>query len=1178
MTNTLPIKSLTESTLAVAYPKDKTLVDLLVEQAARTPDAVAVVFENQQLTYRELDEQSNRLAHYLRRCGVDRETLVPVCLDRSLAMIIALLGVLKAGGAYVPIDPDYPEERIRYILADVNGPVVVGDDRSRAKLTEAGLASTLVWIDGDWPTISNESIVAPQTGLTPQNAAYVIYTSGSTGRPKGVVIEHENVVRLFITDTPLFDFGARDVWTMFHSFCFDFSVWEMYGALFFGGRLVVVPKSVAQDARLFGKLLADQGVTVLNQTPSAFYVLQEQVVGTREALAVRYVIFGGEALNPAKLKPWKGAYPNCQLINMYGITETTVHVTYLALDDDLLNGSTRTPGCGSPIGKPISTLTTYVLDADQKEVPAGEIGELYVGGAGLARGYLSQPELTAQRFIPHPFSPEPKARLYRSGDLARQLPSGDLEYLGRIDEQVKIRGYRIELGEIEGVMLQHPGVKQAVVVAKDDAGGSKRLVGYVVQTGVVDRADLIQFLYTRLPDYMVPALLMLVEAIPLTSNGKVDRNALPNPDASDLLTNAYVAPGNALQNSLIAVWKEVLQVSRVGLDDNFFELGGNSLLAVKTVSLLRQERGHDVPVTKLYQFPTVGKLANFIEGRTKPNPQPLRRNEPARHSGDVAVIGMAGRFPGANTVDELWQVLREGRETIRFFTDSALDPSLPADLTTDPAYVKARGIVDGADTFDAGFFGLNPKLAEVMDPQQRVFLETAWEVLEKTGYLPHHYEGRVGVWAGCGNNTYYLNNVLQNQTVVSQVGAFQAMTVNEKDFIASRTAYQLNLEGPAVSVYSACSSSLLAITQAVESLRTGQCEVAIAGGASITAPIHSGHLYEEGAMLSRDGHCRPFDAGAGGTVFSDGVGVVLLKSLEAARQDGDTIYALIKGVGVNNDGGGKGSFTAPSAEGQAGAIRMALTDAQVDPATISYIEAHGTATPLGDPIEIEGLKLAFGELAQKQFCAIGSIKSNMGHLTAAAGVAGFIKSALSLYHRQLPASLGFETPNPVIAFAGSPFFVNASLTEWASESVRRAGVSSFGVGGTNVHVVLEEYIPTAPPTNLPEPVSPRSAQLITWSAKSEASLDTYGRRLAQVLEKQSDINLADLAFTGQTTRPAFAYRRFLVAETDDELARCVAEKSALRTILPGGTPGETGFSVSRPGIAIPQHGPGLIRA
>lgn len=1131
---------------AVSYPTHKTIVDLFDEQVQQTPDRVALTFGDNVLTYNQLNRKSNQLARHLQEVGVKAETLVPICLNRSLEMIIGILGILKAGGAYVPIDPDYPADRIDYMLSDLNSTVLVVDSHARSGLPEQPESTRIINLDTDWPIIEQQSSDPVQATLNPQNLAYVIYTSGSTGRPKGVMIEHQNVVRLFMTDAPLFDFGADDVWTMFHSFCFDFSVWEMYGALLFGGRLVIVPKDTAKDARLFGELLVRNKVTVLNQTPSAFYVLQEQLGGTIRETSVRYVIFGGEALNPAKLKPWHRAFPGCRLINMYGITETTVHVTYLALDARHLESS-NSLNAGSPVGKPIPTLTAYVLDPNQCVLPVGEPGELYVGGAGLARGYLNQPELTAARFIDNPLANESGAKLYRTGDLARLLPDGGLDYLGRIDEQVKIRGYRIELGEIEHALLQYPGVQQAVVVAKDDAEGNKRLIGYVVMPQNFDRKAVLSSLQTILPDYMVPALLMAVDRIPLTSNGKVDRKALPNPDASALLTDSYRAPGTKTEAKIAAVWKDVLNVNRVGLDDNFFELGGNSLLAVKTVALLKEVHSYDLSITKLYQFPTVNALANYVDGHTKTNMQPLNRNRRGNATGDVAVIGMAGRFPGANTIDELWAVLREGRETTRFFTDNELDASLPAELTHDPAYVKARGIIDQADQFDAGFFGLNKKLADLMDPQQRVFMEITWEVLEKTGYLPQHYVGSIGVWAGCGNNTYYLNNVLTNPQVVRQLGAFQAMTVNEKDFIASRTAYQLDLKGPAVSVYSACSTSLLAITQAVDSLRTGQCDVAIAGGASITAPIYSGHLYEEGAMLSRDGHCTPFDANAGGTVFSDGAGVVLLKPLEAAERDGDPIFAVIKGVGVNNDGGGKGSFTAPNAEGQAGAIRMALDDAQIDPATIGYVEAHGTATPLGDPIEIEGLKMAFGELSQPQLCAIGSIKSNMGHLTAAAGVAGLIKTTLALHHRKIPASLGFRTPNPVIDFVNSPFVVNTTLTDWPSDGVRRAGVSSFGVGGTNVHVVLEEYA-GQPQNAQPDALEPfRSVQLLTWSAKSEQSLDGYATRLTDSLRQNRSLNLADVAFTLQTTRPSFAHRRFVVAGTTTELVDALSATATVPT-------------------------------
>ncbi|XWW45390.1 amino acid adenylation domain-containing protein [Fibrella sp. USSR17] len=1119
---------------SASYPTDKTLVDLFTEQVSLTPDNTAVVLGTTQLTYLELDRQSTQLAHRLRTLGVVEETLVPICLDRSIAMIIGLLGILKAGGAYVPIDPDYPAERIAYMLTDTQAKVLVTDRASRSKLAAAGSDTSIVCLDDPEAAITDEPVSAVSTNLKPGNLAYIIYTSGSTGRPKGVQIEHTSVVSLLKPTSPLFDFTDQDVWTMFHSFCFDFSVWEMYGALLFGGRLVIVPKHVAKDASLFGALLSAERVTVLNQTPSAFYVLQEQIASRATSLSVRYVIFGGEALNPAKLKPWHERFPACQLINMYGITETTVHVTYLALTAQHLAGTS------SLIGRPIPTLSAHVLSSDQAPVAIGDTGELYVGGAGLARGYLNRPELTAQRFIPHPASKQPGDRLYRSGDLVRLLDDGELEYMGRIDEQVKIRGYRIELGEVEHAIQQFPGVKHAVVVARSFADSDIRLVGFIVADGPVKSADLTTFLSTSLPEYMIPSLLIPIGSMPLTGNGKVDRKTLLSHDVQATVSSEYIAPGNPTEEKLSAVWKEVLASERIGVNDNFFELGGNSLLAVRTMAAVGQALGQDIPVTKLYQFPTLRALAGYLDGRTQSKLTPRTRRPTQIDSGEVAVIGMAGRFPGANTIDALWDLLREGRETVRFFSDSELDPALPAELTRDPAYVKARGILDQADQFDPGFFGLNTKLAEVMDPQQRIFLEIAWEALEHAGYLPQQYGGSIGVWAGCGNNTYYLNNVLANQQVVNQVGSFQAMTVNEKDFIASRTAYQLNLNGPAVSVFSACSTSLLAITQAVDSLRLGHCELALAGGASITAPIHSGHLYEAGAMLSKDGHCRPFDASATGTLFSDGAGVVLLKSRQAAERDGDTIYAVIKGVGVNNDGGGKGSFTAPNANGQAGAIRMALDDARVEASTISYVEAHGTATPLGDPIEIEGLSLAFGDVGRKQFCALGSIKSNMGHLTAAAGVAGFIKTTLALYHKQLPASLGYNVPNPVINFADSPFYVNDTHTDWTSTAPRRAGVSSFGVGGTNVHVVLEESAQPQPAVDSTKLESHRPMHLVTWSAKSDSSLTAYGTQLAAHLHRYADLNVPDVAYTLQRRYPSFAHRRFVLASSREELLHTLA--------------------------------------
>jgi len=509
----------------------------------------------------------------------------------------------------------------------------------------------------------------------------------------------------------------------------------------------------------------------------------------------------------------------------------------------------------------------------------------------------------------------------------------------------------------------------------------------------------------------------------------------------------------------------------------------------------------------------------------------------------IAIIGMAGRFPGAASVDELWQNLCGGVESTAFFSDAELDPNIDPNLRQDPNYVKARGIIDGADRFDAAFFGMSPREAEITDPQQRVFLEIAWAALENAGCDPNTFNGSIGVYAGTGNNTYFPNNIAGRSDVISRAGEIQVMVGNEKDYIATRTSYKLNLKGPSVSVHTACSTSLVAVCQAFYALMSYQCDLALAGGISITVPQNSGYLYQEGGMFSSDGLCKPFDAKAEGTVFGNAGGAVVLKRLEEAIADRDTIYAVIRGVGLNNDGAAKVSFAAPSVDGQADAIAMAHAMADVHPETISYIETHGTATPLGDPIEIAALTQAFAlKTAAKQFCAIGSVKSNFGHTIAAAGVTGLIKTALALKHRQIPATLHFEKPNPAIDFANSPFYVNAELSEWkAGKTPRRAGVSSFGVGGTNAHVVLE----AAPALEPSSPSRPR--QLLLLSAKTPSALDAATANLRSHLAQHPEIDLADAAYTLQTGRQAFNYRRFAVCSDRTDAVEVLESLPPLRT-------------------------------
>ena len=592
----------------VNFPPARSLHQWFEAQVELTPEAVALVYENSRLTYRELNARANQLAHHLRRQGAGPDQLVGLCVERSLDLLVAILGILKSGAAYLPLDLTYPKDRVAYILADANAPLLV----TQSKLAEglSGHQARIIRLDADAAAIAMESTANPPPNVSAENLAYVIYTSGSTGRPKGMLITHHNVVRLMQATEPWYHFNGQDVWTMFHSCAFDFSVWEIWGALLYGGRLVVVPYLTSRSPEAFYQLLCDQQVTVLNQTPAAFRQLMqaEEEAGLNPKLALRYVIFGGEMLELKSLKPWFDRHGDQrpQLVNMYGITETTVHVTYRPIRATDLAG-------GSVVGVPIPDLQVHLLDANRQLVPVGVPGEMYVGGAGLGRGYYNRPELTAEKFIPDPFQRQPGARLYRSGDQARRLPNGDLEYLGRIDFQVKIRGFRVELGEIESVVNESPGVRESAVILREDVPGDKRLVAYVVTTGEWNVAELRQRAAVRLPDYMVPSAFVRLDQLPLTNNGKVDRRALPVPEGGAAPAGEdYAAPTTPVQEKLAAIWAELLRVDRLGVQDNFFERGGHSLLGTRLMARVRREFELEVPLRVLFERPTVASMAEAI--------------------------------------------------------------------------------------------------------------------------------------------------------------------------------------------------------------------------------------------------------------------------------------------------------------------------------------------------------------------------------------------------------------------------------------------------------------------------------------------------------------------------------------------------------------------------------------
>ncbi|HEY0602392.1 MAG TPA: SDR family NAD(P)-dependent oxidoreductase [Herpetosiphonaceae bacterium] len=959
--------------------------------------------------------------------------------------------------------------------------------------------------------------------------------------------------------------------------------------------------------------MREHHVTIYGASPTLHTVLLDEPSFAETNL--RYVVSGGEPLT-IDIQRRFHQQSSALLCNCYGPTETTIDATFW------LSPQAADPQ-PAPIGRPVPNAQAYVLDRQLRPVPIGAIGELYIGGAGLALGYLHRPDLTAERFVPNPFATQPGARLYRTGDLARFRPDGNIEFLGRADTQVKIRGFRIEPGEIESALRQHPAIAEAAVVVHEHATGDKRLVAYIVENqeprtknlepneqknkGTKEQSTIDQnlepstkhqgtdennpsplacrnrvrsrprfgegaggeglavslrsFLRERLPEYMVPAAFVPLDALPLTPSGKLDRRALPAPDTAHVAVGPQEAPQTELERTIAEIWRALLAIETVGREDNFFDLGGHSLLMVQARHRLIAALGREIAMVDLFRYPTIRALAGFLGGEDKAPSASLapsqeraaRRREllaaPPEHQEtsaapafdrEIAVVGLSGRFPGAPDIDTFWRNLCDGVESIALFSEQELlESGISPALLAQPGYVRAGGALDNIDLFDAAFFGYSPREAEIMDPQQRLFLECAWTALEHAGYAPDNIAVPTGVYAGVSLNRYWLN-LASNLDLVEALGSFHTVMSNDRDFLTTRISYKLNLHGPSLNIQTACSTSLVAVHTACQALLHHECDMALAGGVSIAVPTKSGYLYQEGGIHSPDGHCRAFDARAQGTVGGSGMGVVVLKRLSSALHDGDQIYAVIKGSALNNDGAQKVGYTAPSVEGQARVIAEALATAGVEPETISYVETHGTATALGDPIEVAALTEAYRAGTDKTgFCALGSVKTNIGHLDAAAGVAGLIKAVLSLKHGQIPASLHYETPNPAIDFASSPFYVNNKLTAWQpAGQPRRAGVSSFGIGGTNAHVVLEEApaIAESTPTN--------GWQILLLSAKTGSALDAATENLTAYLREHPETELADIAYTLQVGRSAFNHRRVLVCRDHGSAAQALSSRDA----------------------------------
>ncbi|WP_321814274.1 MULTISPECIES: non-ribosomal peptide synthetase/type I polyketide synthase [unclassified Paraburkholderia] len=1135
---------------------------------ARFGDRLAAIDATGEERYADLNERSARLATVLRDRGLQPGDRCAIMVPRSRDTLALILAILRVGAVYVPLDPAYPRAQLDFIVADCAPRFVIADhgDNSHGILIDL---SEVV-------SASHSAALATSHACGRNDPAYIMYTSGSTGKPKGVIVPHRAILRLVNGQT----FTSLTPQTRFLNLAplaFDASTLEIWGALLNGGCAAIV-NEVQPSLDTIAAEIVRLGATSAWFTAGLFNALADYRLNAFAPL--QEVLTGGDVLSPLHVRKVMEAHAGLQVINGYGPTENTTFSCChrLARDAALANGD------AIPIGQAIAGTQAYIVDDKLAPVADGETGELVVGGDGVALGYLNREDLTAEKFVDDIFTHG--AKLYRTGDLVRRRADGAIDFLGRNDRQIKIAGKRIELDEIEHALRAAPGVADAAVAAFEARNG-KAIAGFVkadinANTASAFLDSLRAHLKAALPDYMVPAELRALPEFPLTPNGKIDRKAL----LAQIAVPAAPAAGAQTQNDAIAdrlaAVFDTLLGKTVERRANFFDLGLRSLDLMRAHAIIVRDVTPDLALVDLFRHPNVDALAAHLATLATLNTAQGGKIESrlAARSGAVAVIGMAGRFPGARNVAELWANLLAGRDCITHFDVSELEDSFDDDARREERYVKARPILPDVDHFDAGFFGMLAREAALTDPQQRLFLEIAWEAFEDAGYDPAAVAGAVGVFAGTSMNTYFLKHVLSDRAVIDeftsqfQIGEYQKL-VGAGDFVATRTAYKLGLKGPAISVQTACSTSLTAIGLAVENLRAGRCDMALAGGVSITFPQKRGYYYEEGGMGAADGVCRPFDANAKGTVFGSGAGVVLLKRLEDAIADGDPISAVIRGVGMNNDGADKVGFTAPSVDAQARAIAIAHAEADIDPATIGYVEAHGTATPLGDPIEFAGLVQAFrlGGVEGGQFCALGSAKANVGHLDAAAGVTGLIAASLALRDRTLPPLLHFQSPNPGIDAARSPFYFNAAARAWdAGATPRRAGVSSFGVGGTNVHVVLEE----APAREPAQASSQTALQILPLSARSAAALERAKANLARHLAAHPQLALGDVAATLQTGRRAFTHRSVLIADSLDQ-ALAKLQKGAIDAQAPQAAPAVI-FMFPGQGAQYPGMGAALYRS
>ncbi|MER9726624.1 MULTISPECIES: alpha/beta fold hydrolase [unclassified Mesorhizobium] len=1158
---------------------DLTLHEQFRKQATLTPDSPAIVSEAATITFRELDDLSEILSRHLLGYSQSRGSRVGILMDTSPEYAVALFGILKTGAACVVLDKAQPMVALRRILEKASVEIVVTNNRFAPKLPPdwSGIALSL---DEGWETKLGKASPANPQAVDLDAPALIGFSSGTTGEPKGAVCPHRSAVSAYQWRYCALPYAPDE-----HEAVNLFLVGEIMRPILAGIPAYLIPDDVIYDPHQLVDYLERNRISRILLTPSLLDVLLSSgLLDVPSRLPdLRFIYLSGEVLTAALLAGVRDALPHVRIINHYGATEAhdVTHIDLSEIDPAKIQKV-------APVGPPQYNVSVYILGEQRDPVPLGFLGEIFVGGDVLAHGYLDSPEMTRERFFPDPF--RAGGTMFRTGDLGRMLPGGHLEIVGRCAFMVKIRGYSIVPGSVEAALLRHSEVCSAAVLPELDptTGQPDRLVAYVVLRNVAKgwEAALRAHLKSEVPHYAMPSDFVAVKELPIAANGKLDRSRLRDlakETHTPVTDSDSVADADEVEPALRAAWRDLLQAEAADPGDNFFDCGGHSLLAARLCTQLRKSLKVELRVVEVFLNPSFEELAALLrkrigeQGRPQsgklPKTPPVlpgrphvkaldRRRSPGM---DIAVIGMVARFPGAETVDALWENLCHGVCSITSLSEQELKArGIPEAVLKRPDYVRVGAHLNDVDLFDPDFWNLSRREATLMDPQHRLFLECCWKALESAGYAPTQHEGRTGVFAGSSLPLYLLHH-LKGGGLIDPTNAplaFLTELGNQPDYLASRVSYMLNLKGPSIAVQTSCSTGLVAIAVAAQSLAAGYCDMALAGGSSIGFP-QAGYQFVTDYINSSDGVCRAFDADASGTVLGDGVGVVVLKRLEDALEAHDPICAVVKGCAINNDGRAKSSFSAPGARGQTEVVRQALASAALGPEDVEYIETHGTGTKLGDPIEVRALAEVFAAAKTGNACALGSIKPNIGHANIASGAASFIKTVLTLQHGVIPATININRLNEDLGLEDTPFFINEKLRPWPRPPgrPRTAGVTGLGMGGTNCHVVLQEWTGENA-RDWPGSIE-RGSYALCLSAKTPSALSRACRNMAAFLRRNRHINLGDVAHTLRVARCHFDHRTVVVArnldmaikrleEEPDRAADRILFSPSIAFMLPGG--------------------------